>query len=175
MPGAVVGKALLLTGDPGVGKTTLLHTVLSQLHRPAEGFYTLEIREDGERKGFRLVSLAGMTGILAHVDFATPHRISRYGVDLRALEQIAGTTIRMALQQDILLILDEIGPMEVLSPAFCSLVLEALDSPTPIFGTIVKRSTPFTDLVRRHPAVEIIEVSVENRQLLTEELPHRLA
>jgi nucleoside-triphosphatase len=63
-----MGQALLLTGRPGVGKTTVIRAVVARLHGKAGGFYTEEIRERGRRTGFRLVALDGTTGTLASVN-----------------------------------------------------------------------------------------------------------
>lgn len=52
---------ILITGLPGVGKTTLIRKLVKHLaeHNPA-GFYTEEIRDaQGTREGFRLVTLCG--------------------------------------------------------------------------------------------------------------------
>ncbi len=79
-------KKVLLTGRPGCGKTTLIKRVVSELARPAGGFYTEEIRAHGERLGFKIITLDGQEALLAHVDFKTPERVGKYGLDLSALE-----------------------------------------------------------------------------------------
>ena len=80
-------RHLLITGLPGTGKTTLLVRLARSLaeFRPA-GFYTEEIRERGERLGFRLMSLDGRKGILAHVEFRGKERVGRYCVDVKGFE-----------------------------------------------------------------------------------------
>ena len=65
-------KKILLTGRPGCGKTTLVKRVVAKLVFPAGGFYTEEIRQRGERVGFKIVTLDGEEVVLAHVDFETP-------------------------------------------------------------------------------------------------------
>ena len=70
---------LLVTGLPGTGKTTLivrLARLLADLS-PA-GFYTEEIREGRERRGFRLAGFDGSSGLLAHVDFRGHRRVGRH-------------------------------------------------------------------------------------------------
>ena len=75
-------KNLLLKGRPGIGKTTIVRRVLDQLKGvKADGFFTEEIRERGERKGFLIKTLDGMSRVLSHVKFSSRVRVGRYGVD----------------------------------------------------------------------------------------------
>ena len=76
-------KKFLIVGRPGAGKTTLIKKV-AQILQPFHpvGFYTEEIREQGERVGFELVSLDGQRRIMSHVDIPGPFRVGKYGVDV---------------------------------------------------------------------------------------------
>ena len=166
--------AILLTGAPQCGKTTLLQKVLASYTGPMGGFYTREIREDGRRTAFEIVTLAGKTGILAGLHLAGPPKVSKYGVDLAALENVALPAIRAACQSGKLVVIDEIGPMETFSDAFCQIVLETLDAGCPLFGTIVQRSTPFSERIKNRPEVELVEVTPANRDALAGKLLDRL-
>jgi nucleoside-triphosphatase len=172
-----VKHAILLTGAPGSGKTTVIQRVLERLETPASGFYTREIRQGsgrGARLGFEIVTLEGMRGILAHVDYGGPHRVSKYGVDLEALDTIAIPAIRMGIETSRLVVIDEIGRMEILSQAFRQVVLEALEGPAPVLGSVVRRSTPFTDRIKGRPEVAVIEVTRDNRDALPGRIVSRL-
>ncbi len=79
---------VLVTGPPGCGKTTLMRRAVAELGVPAAGFYTEEIRAAGRREGFALVTLDGRRATLASVRIRGPHRVSRYGVDVQALESV---------------------------------------------------------------------------------------
>jgi len=81
-------QVYLLTGRPGVGKTSLIKQVVMQIEGKAGGFYTEEIRSRGVREGFKLVPLDGESVILAHVDIHSPYRVGKYGVDIDGLERI---------------------------------------------------------------------------------------
>ena len=81
-------KKLLITGRPGVGKTTLIKQVAQMLQNfHPVGFYTEEIREQGERVGFQLVSLDGQTRTMSHIDISGPFRVGRYGVEVEGFER----------------------------------------------------------------------------------------
>jgi nucleoside-triphosphatase len=126
------------------------------------GFYTEEIREGGKRTGFMLTDLDGRQGVLAHVRFRGGPRISKYGVDLTVLDSIGVDSMKCALEQKDLIIIDEIGPMEILSDHFRKAVLEILDRDVLVLGTIVKRRTDFTEAVKTHPNVQVIEITRAN-------------
>ena len=79
---------LLVTGLPGVGKTTLIKRISEELkHLHPIGFYTSEIREGGIRKGFELISLDGRKRLLSHVDIKSSHRVGKYKVDVTGFER----------------------------------------------------------------------------------------
>ncbi len=149
---------ILLTGAPGSGKTTLVERVVSSLRTPAGGFLTSEVREARRRVGFELVTLDGRRDWLAHVDLASPARLGRYRVNLRALEELASGAIRAAVQQGQMVVIDEIGPMELLSPSFRRAVGEALASQCLVLATIMRRGHPFADRVKAHPNAILLEV-----------------
>ena len=87
----------MLTGRPGCGKTTLIKRVVNKLNLPSGGFYTEEIRECGERLGFKIITLDGDEAVLAHVNFKTPQRVGKYGLDLSGLQTIGVEALRTAI------------------------------------------------------------------------------
>ncbi len=158
-----MSEHILLTGEPGCGKTTLIKRFAAQVPCEIGGFYTQEIRAGGQRQGFRMITFDGAEGVLAHVDFGGAKRVGKYGVDLAALEAVGVASIRRALRAGTLVIIDEIGPMELFSPAFRQVVMDAFNSNRLVLGTVVRRSTPFSDAVKARPDVRVIEVRPGNR------------
>jgi nucleoside-triphosphatase len=170
-----MGRAILLTGRPGCGKTTVIHKTIALIDRPTGGFYTREIRQAGKRQGFEIVTMDGRRAILAHVDIPGPHRVGKYGLDLSTLEKLAVPAVQIAIDQNQLVVIDEIGPMEMRSPRFREVVLAALDSSSLVFGTIVQRRTDFGDQIKSRPEATLIEVLPANRDALPARLQVLLA
>jgi nucleoside-triphosphatase len=162
-------ESLLLTGSPGVGKTTVILRVAEGLAgRRIGGFTTAEIREEGERVGFRIQAFGGDSSVLAHVNVRSPHRVSRYGVDLQALESIAGRALDPRGAEVFLV--DEIGRMECLSSRFVEAAEALLDSGKPVVATIAAKGTGFIARVKTRSDVELWTVTRANRG----ELPGRV-
>ena len=166
----LVTPKVLLTGRPGCGKTTLVKRIVNEVALPAGGFYTVEIREGRERVGFKIITLDDQEAVLAHVDFKTPARVAKYGLDLSGLETIGVEALSKAMRARQVVVIDEIGPMEIRSGVFCDVVKEALDSGAPILATITARSFPFTDTIRKRHDLALIEVRRNNREQLVSEV-----
>jgi len=165
-------RALLLTGVPGSGKTSILKEVLAQVEKSAGGFYTEEIRVVGVRQGFRIVSLDGQSATLAHINIKSPYRVSKYGVDIKGLEEVAVPAIRRAINENDIVVIDEIGKMELFSPSFRQAVLEAVESGKKLLGTIMLKPDPWADKLKQHPAVKVVSVTRINRgQISNQVLP----
>ncbi len=169
---------ILLTGPPGCGKTTVILRTIERLGRQvrAAGFYTAEVRLGGERVGFDVVALdeAGGRGPLARTGAEGP-RVGRYRVDVASFERIGVRALAAGLAAPgTLLVVDELGKMECLSPRFVELLPSVFSAPSPLLGTILEARHPVADAYRRAEGVEIIRVTAGNREGLVEELVGRL-
>ncbi len=158
-PKLTVPQALLLTGPPGSGKTTLLQQVIARLGSRAGGFYTTELREHGSRAGFEIVTLAGERDLLAHVRCASPYQVGRYGVNLDALERVGVSALRRAISAGQLVVVDEIGKMELGSAAFRHAVLEALEGGAFLLGAILQPAHLWADALKRDRRVLVLPVT----------------
>ncbi len=156
-------KACLLSGEPGSGKTTIIKEVLSKVNKSAGGFYTEEIRSQGVREGFKIVTLDGKSAVLAHTSVRSPHRVSKYGVDTDSIDKVAVPALKQAIQSKDIIVIDEIGKMELFSPSFKNAVIEALQSEKKVLGTIMLASHPWADKIKARQDVEIIKVTRLNR------------
>lgn len=153
---------LLLTGVPGVGKTTIIRAVATALGgRPLVGFYTEEMREHGERKGFRLIGFGSEQGVIAHSDFPHTHRVGKYGVDVATIDRLAAATLRPDDPQAVYLV-DEIGKMECLSVRFVEAMRLVLDTGRPVVATIARKGGGFIAEVKARPDVLSWEIGYAN-------------
>ncbi|MBN1355286.1 NTPase [bacterium] len=157
---------VLLTGEPGVGKTTLIHKVLELLHLNAGGFYTQEIKSGKTRKGFQLITLDGRQSVLAHVNKKSSYKVGKYGVDLNVMTDLAVPTLKEALEKSDLIVIDEIGKMECFSIEFRDIVARALDSGKPVFGSMQNFASPFINAIANRSDIVRVTVTEQNRDQL---------
>jgi nucleoside-triphosphatase len=166
-------KVYLLTGSPGSGKTTVIRKTLASTAGSAAGFYTEELRTGSTRQGFSLTTLDGTT-TLAHVSISSPHRVGKYGVDIANLDRVGVTALLQAIDGSDIIVIDEIGKMELLSPRFREAVLKAIDSGKSVLGTIMLNPHPFADRIKDRPGVTVRHLTRENREQVLDEVSHWL-
>lgn len=162
---------ILITGLPGVGKTTLIRELAKRLsgYNPA-GFYTEEIRDSqGTREGFRLVTLCGRKLILSHIHHRGPYRVGRYGVDVSGFEQLLAE-LDLGCAQSRLIVIDEIGKMECISRRFTDDMTTLLNSPKLLIATIAMKGEGFIGQVKGRPDCRLVMVTRENRDRLMSDL-----
>lgn len=155
---------ILITGRPGVGKTTLIKEIAKKFGKSAGGFYTEEIRKSGQRIGFRIKALDGKTGTLSSIDINSPYRIGKYRVNIPEFESIALPAIEDALANSKIIIIDEIGPMELFSQKFKQAVLKSLDSPNRVIATIKQKGAKFIEQIKSRGEVTIFNLRSDNKE-----------
>ncbi len=163
-------KNILITGVPGIGKTTLIRKMLAEAAdlNPA-GFYTEEIREEGIRRGFSLISTDGARSVLSHENIRSPFRVGKYKVDLNGFETFIDS-IPFCEPGRRLMVIDEIGRMECFSKKFIALTTELLSSDRPVVATVALKGSGLIANVKARPDVELIEITRDNRN----DLPRHL-
>ena len=163
-------RVYLLTGRPGTGKTSIIKQAVAGMKGKAGGFYTEEIRSQGVRQGFRLVTLDGDSAILAHIDIRSQYRVSKYGVDIDSLDRVGVSALHKATEECDLVVVDEIGKMELFSTSFREAVLRIIGSGKRVLGTIMLNPNPWADAIKHQPQVKLLLVTRANYRQVLEEL-----
>ena len=173
-----------ITGLPRSGKSAVMEKVLEMLvdERTREinirgnpsgkpivgGMRTEPILENGERLGYKVINIiTDEEGVIAHKTFDSRLRVLGYGLDLKALEEVAIPAINYAKEECEVLVIDEIGKFSVESEDFVNCVRGALQVDKPTLLTLHKKSRhPLLQDIRRRDDGRILEVTPVNRALL---------
>ncbi|MCS7139930.1 MAG: NTPase [Candidatus Nezhaarchaeota archaeon] len=162
---------MFVTGRPGIGKTTLVFKVVDQLRSlgfKVGGIVTLEVRKGGVRSGFKIVDVeSGEETSLATVSSAPGPRVGKYLVHVENIDTFAVNSVIKALESGDLVVIDEIGPMELKSQKFVEAVKRVLASKKPLLATLHYRLRhPLLNYIRSHRDYEVIEITESNRDHL---------
>ncbi|KAJ3681977.1 hypothetical protein LUZ60_014550 [Juncus effusus] len=180
-------KCILVTGPPGVGKTTLVMRVFEKLRAShpqlsIRGFYTREVREGSERVGFEVVTLDGRRGPLASSKASSAESVrwptvGKYKIDVASFESLALPELQVKEGTD-LFIIDEVGKMELFSSSFFPAVMRVLESNIPILASIpipkFGRDIPAVARLRNHPGATLFTLNAGNRDVVRENIYNQL-
>jgi nucleoside-triphosphatase len=115
-------QIILLTGSPGVGKTTVLLRAVEDLKArgyKVGGMVSREVLSSGARVGFEALDVSdGRRGWLAHVNQKSGPQVGKYRVNLADLNSVGARAIADAVENSDIIVIDEIGPMELFSENF---------------------------------------------------------
>ncbi len=179
-------RIFLVTGRPGIGKTTLVRKVAEALYDKyiIKGFITQEVREQGVRVGFKIMTIERVLGKngkedwLAHVSlFKGNPKIGKYNVNIEAIDEIGVKTLEESLRDNVdLVVIDEIGPMELLSRKFLPTVERVLNSDRIVLATIhikCRQDPKLQKIVTRKDSI-LIELTLQNRNQMYQIVKHEI-
>ncbi|MDF2626685.1 MAG: hypothetical protein K0R39_516 [Symbiobacteriaceae bacterium] len=169
---------LLLTGAPRSGKSTLVRRLLEGFAGNAGGMMATELLgSDGRRCGFEVQVVWRPAGgalqvmeraVLAEAaadGAAAGPRVGRYILRPEALT-LAVKALDAAMHEGGLVIIDEIGSLQLASPAFRDAVMRCLDGPCDLLATVAQTQDPFVGAMKGRPGVRVVEVTRQNREHL---------
>ena len=135
---------VLITGRPGVGKSTVFLRVVEEVASRGFrvcGFYCPEIRFGGVRRGFRIVSIGlPLEGVLAYVcgemEGLSNITVGKYCVKLDDAVAVGVRSLDYALGECDVVAIDEVGPMELKAGELGRRIWDALLSPKPVVAVV---------------------------------------
>lgn len=168
-------KNWFLTGSPGIGKTTVVHELVHQLkdrNYLAGGILSPEIREEGKRSGFVIRDImTGREETMAHKDSESTMLVGSYKVLAQNVDAVCGEAFPYAFQHADVILVDEVGPMELFSQGFKHFMKQTLKQPQPLVAVIhPKAKRGFVQNLLRAPNSASYTVTTENRDTLPDQL-----
>ena len=159
---------VLLTGRPGIGKSTALSRIADMLgRRRCAGLLAKEILRDGERIGFSSYGLRCKESVvLAHKEIRTGRYIEDFGVDPEALDGLCEKESAAAEDKEVrLVVLDEIGRMQMMSEGFKRLLEKTADSSRHLIATIcLEDEIEYIREFKKREGVRLFVLDEENRE-----------
>ncbi len=163
---------ILLTGRPGVGKSTAIDAFIKLYSEPATWVVTTAIpRPEGGRAGFLAANSNGLTMVISHkTDIDSNVIIGENHVDVAAVDTMFADALHHTqLNAHELTIVDEIGPIQLLSPAFSSVLERAFTTGADMVASIHHKEDRLAPY-RTSPHAILLEVTIENRDFLPQAL-----
>ncbi|MCD6243729.1 MAG: NTPase [Candidatus Korarchaeota archaeon] len=147
----------IIRGRPGSGKSTTVELVRNRLESMGVGvggIRTPEVREGGVRVGFMVEDIDSDTkGMFASVNYTGGPKISKYTVNIGIFEDIAISALERALAESDVIIIDEIGKMELFSQKFKEVVLKIWESSKVVIATAPVSRIPFVERICEYSKV----------------------
>lgn len=164
---------ILITGPPRCGKSTLISKLIEYYANEKNfniyGFLTPEVRESGNRIGFDIVDIySGNTSRLARIgDFKTKYRLGKYSVFIEEFEKYIEENLSLEGKRANLIVIDEIGKMELFSKKFHNFIKNIFSLEIPILATIsLKLKHPIKNYLQHLPSVQFLNLDRQNFQII---------
>ncbi len=160
-----------ISGAWGTQKSKTIKSIIDMLTKEdinVGGMVTEPIMEDNRRVGFQVMDWRTKEkAVFAHLDLDSSVEIKGYGVNLDSLNEVGVKAIKNAAQENDVVLIDEIGKMQVESEEFCEMVSKIFEVNKPLIITFEKKSrnTLLQDL-RRRDDVRMLELTEVNKDLL---------
>jgi len=160
---------ILICGEPGVGKSTLIERLLQHTQRKVYGFITERLTTGGGGIGEVYIHPANRK----ERQYTADNMVGTCGAfgatGNPAVFDSVGIALLKAPLEGVLL-MDELGFMESEALVFCEKVLYALDGGTPVLAAVKTRQTPFLQEVRGHQNARLYQITPDNRDTLYDAL-----
>ncbi len=158
---------IFVTGGIHSGKSTVLNRVVAAFpNLKIGGFRTVPIIESGVKKGFIFESLSGESQTFAHIALDSKNQFDIYRYNIGIFDDLGVRCLTDALETSDLILIDEIGMMEQGASHFCQMILNCLNSTTPVLGAFQQRASWFARLILSRNDTAIFEVNSTTRETI---------
>ncbi|MCS6876151.1 MAG: NTPase [Aquificaceae bacterium] len=165
---------IVITGEPGIGKTTLIKKLVRALDDKAIGFWTEEVRDQktNKRTGFRVVNTDGESMLFASKTFVSKHLVGSYGVNVQRFESVALPVLERSLKENKIVVVDEVGKMELFSKPFRDIVKKLIDDQkkSMVLTIPIRDVHPLVSEIRRLRGAVVMQITKENRENVLEDI-----
>lgn len=167
-------RHVFVTGEKGVGKSTLLRRLLAERGLACAGFETRLLMRDGQRRGFTLHGFVEMppweNDCIVSVRMAERKSVPV----LPVFNENGVKMLQKSLEAPApCVLMDELGKLEREADAFCAQVLRVLDSPKRVLGVLQQCEAPLLSAIRARTDVTVLTVTADNRDELLQALIQR--
>ena len=170
-------RHLLLCGERGVGKSTLIRRLLERNTREIGGFVTKRL-PTADENGFFPIYLYPAAQMENERRNAAANLVgtcdSRSSIRHPEVFDTVGVQLIASAPKNGLILMDELGFLENDAEAFQSGVLRALAGDTPVLAAVKPKNTPFLRAVREHGTAELVFIDERNRDALFLQLLPRI-
>ncbi|MFW9876185.1 MAG: nucleoside-triphosphatase [Candidatus Thorarchaeota archaeon] len=171
-----MNRKILITGPPRCGKSTLITQLIQYYHNKKYiiyGFLTPEIRERGNRIGFNILDIySEEQSQLARIrNFKTKYRVGKYNIFIEDFDKYLKTSLNLEGKTFNMIIIDEIGKMELFSKFFQNFIKTIFSSRKTIIATIgLKLQHPLKNYLINLPSIHLLNLNRQNSRLIFEKV-----
>lgn len=167
---------MVITGELGVGKSTLLREALDNAPVPVDGLITEPILSENIRTGFSI----RRWGQNHSVQFAklvdnSREGIKRYRIESKVFDDQGVKILRRALDGDNLIVIDELGLMERDSKNYLRMVEKIFLGANPVIFVVQKRALAFYQQMLQAAPHEMLLVEAENHHQILSKIFQSIA
>ena len=155
-------KNLILSVNSQNLKTFFIKKIISNYKYWMGGIITCEIRNNGRREGYEIRTLKGAKSVLASVKIISDIGFNKYAVNREALDGLALSAIKTAIEEEKIVLIDEVGSMALLSDEFINQVRRVLSSRLPVLLIVRAQAETFLNTLSSMSDTEVCNMEKHN-------------
>ena len=169
-------------GPPKSGKSTLIAKLVNyfvfEKRYSVRGFLTPEVKKSGKRIGFDIEDINTKERIrLARAeDFDTQYKLGKYCIFIEEFEKYLSQYDSIQGLNVNLIVIDEIGKMELLSFKFQEWIKKKFQLEIPIIATVgLALKHPLKDNILNLPNIKLLNLNRQNQNEVFQEIIYQIS